>query len=274
MLGTSWRRARPDALALGRRELDLTRPGDLERLPADADLVVNCAAFTDVDGAESAEAEATELNGAAVERLAARCREIGALLVHYSTDYVFDGSASEPYAVDHDRSPIGAYGRSKLAGELALERSEAEFLCIRTSWLHAGHGKNFVRTIERLCRERDELKVVADQRGRPTNADHLAALSRKLVDAGARGFFHGCDSGECTWHDLATAIAERVNPACAVHPCTTAEFPRPAPRPSYSVLDLSKTEAITGPLPHWREGLAAALGRMETEAPEAPRKAV
>jgi len=274
MLGASWRDARPDAVAMDRAALDLTEPDHLERIPPDAAVVVNCAAYTDVDGAEEAEGLATELNGAAVARLAARCREIGALLVHYSTDYVFDGSAGAPYAVDHERNPIGAYGRSKLAGEIALEASGAEFLCIRTSWLYAAHGKNFVRTIARLCAERDELKVVADQRGRPTNADHLVALSRKLIDAGARGFFHGCDSGECTWHELATAIGERINPGCAIHPCSTEEFPRPAPRPSYSVMDLGATEEITGPLPHWREGLAAALDRMETMAPDAPRKAV
>jgi len=273
MLGSAWAGALSDAVAFDRAELDLLDPAHLSRLPASARVVVNCAAYTDVDGAETDEAAATELNGAAVARLAERCREIGALLVHYSTDYVFDGAASAPYPTAHERRPVGAYGRSKLAGELALESSGAPFLCIRTSWLHGASGHNFVRTIARLASERDELRVVADQRGRPTNAENLVDLSRTLIAAGARGFFHGCDAGECTWHEFAVAIAERVNPSCRVLPCTTAEFPRPARRPAYSVLNLSRTEAVAGPLPHWTLGLARTLDALHSDRPGTDRTA-
>ena len=221
--------------------------------------VINCAAYTDVDGAETDEARATEINGAGVGRLVARCDELGIPLVHYSTDYVFDGAASAPYAVDRPCDPINAYGRSKRAGEERVLASSGAHLVVRTSWLYAPWGKNFVLTIARLARERDELRVVNDQRGRPTSAQHLAALSLGLLDADQRGVFHGTDGGECTWFDFATAIAARVSPACRVVPCTSDEYPRPAARPAYSVLDLSRTEAVLGPMPDWRENLAPVL---------------
>lgn len=274
MLGTCWSRVlAPDTLRLDRPRFDLTNPDHLRAIPEGTRLVINTAAYTDVDAAETDETAATEVNGAAVGRLATRCREIGALLVHYSTDYVFDGRATTPYPVDHERSPRSAYGRSKLAGEIALERSGADFLCIRTSWLYAAHGRNFVRTIAGLSADRSELRVVSDQRGRPTSAGNLVTTSRRLIDSGARGFFHGCDGGECTWYEFASAIAARVNPACRVTPCTTAEFPRPAERPAYSVLDLTATEAIAGPLPSWREALGAVLEEMSGTITRAARGA-
>ncbi len=272
MLGTSWSRTLPGAIGFAHPDFDLTDPAAVDRLTG-FDLVINAAAFTDVDGAEAREAEATELNGAAVGRLAARCKEIGATLVHYSTDYIFDGAGETPYPTDHERAPRSAYGRSKLAGELALEASGADFLCIRTSWLYAAHGKNFVKTIARLCAEKDRLRVVDDQRGRPTSADQLVLTTQALLNGGARGFFHGSDSGECTWFEFAGAIGERVNPACVIEPCATDEFPRDAERPAYSVLDLSKTEAIVGETPHWRASLDRVLDTLLTAAPDAPRKA-
>ncbi len=231
----------------------------------ETDLVINCAAYTNVDLAETEEAAATRINGEGVGVLAARCAEVGATLVHFSTDYVFDGRASLPYAVDHPRDPLGAYGRSKAAGEEALEASACDWLCLRTSWLYAPWGTNFLKTIARLAKERDALKVVNDQRGRPTHCDTLAAITEAMVTSGARGMHHACDGGECTWFDFATEIAARVNPGCRVDPCTTAEFPRPAPRPSYSVLDLSLTEAAIGPIANWKRPLADALDRLERE---------
>jgi len=274
MLGTEWARAlAPGGVLLDHPDFDLTNPAGLSAIPENADLVVNCAAYTDVDGAEHHEDEALELNGAAVGRLAARCKEIGALLVHYSTDYVFNGHGEAPYPVDHPRAPRSAYGRTKLAGEEALEASGCEFLCLRTSWLYAPHSKNFVRTIARLAGEKQRLKVVDDQRGRPSCAEQLVRTSRALVDAGSRGFFHASDSGECTWFEFAGAIAARVNPDCLVEPCTTDEFPRDAERPAYSVLDLTKTEDVTGRLPHWRDSLERTLDTLLAQTPEAPRKA-
>lgn len=274
MLGTEWAHALGStALRLDLPDFDLTNPAHLDAIPTGTRLVINCAAYTDVDGAEHNEAAATELNGAGVALLAGRCNELGATLVHYSTDYVFDGAGETPYSTDHPRAPRSAYGRSKLAGEKALEASGAEFLCVRTSWLYAPHANNFVRTITRLCAEKPQLKVVSDQRGRPSNAAQLVNTTQSLLDHGARGFFHGCDSGECTWFEFAQAISERVNPACVIDPCTTDEFPRDAERPPYSVLDLSKTEAVTGPLPHWRDSLARTLDTLLASASEAPRKA-
>jgi dTDP-4-dehydrorhamnose reductase len=247
-------------------EVDITDASMLERVivPGTA-MVLNAAAFTDVDGAEEREAQAHHVNGEGVAHLAARCAEVGALLVHYSTDYVFDGTARQPYPVDHPRQPVNAYGRSKAAGEQALERSGVDHLLIRTSWLYAPWAKNFVRTIAGLAASRDSLRIVSDQRGRPTSAEHLARTTLAMVERGARGTFHVTDGGECSWFEFATQIAAAVNPACRVEPCTSAEFPRPAPRPAYSVLDLSNTEALVGPMPPWQSNLADVLARLERD---------
>ncbi|MGP1309405.1 MAG: dTDP-4-dehydrorhamnose reductase [Phycisphaerales bacterium] len=271
MLARAFReRLQSGASFLGRAGCDITDANSVkDAVTPVVRTVINCAAYTNVDGAETDEAAATRLNGEAVSILAARCVEVGATLVHFSTDYVFDGRATSPYATDHPRDPLGAYGRSKAAGETALEASRCAWLCLRTSWLYAPWGKNFVRTIATLSRERDSLRVVADQRGRPTSCRTLADITMRMLDAGARGMHHGCDGGECTWHEFAQAIAARVNPGCAVDPCTTAEFPRPAPRPAYSVLDLSKTEALIGPIPHWSAALSDTLDLLEREEPAA-----
>jgi len=271
MLGRAWLSLPvgdgPAPLGLSRRECDLLDPDSVAgAIGAGTRLVINCAAYTDVDGAESDEAAATAVNGTAVGELAVRCREAGATLVHYSTDYVFDGEAREPWRVDQPRRPINAYGRSKALGEELIEASGVDHLIVRTSWLYAAHGSNFVRTIARLCQEREELRVVTDQRGRPTSAHTLADATRRLLQTGARGVRHVCDSGECTWHELAGAVAARLNPACAVNPCTSAEFPRPARRPAYSVLDLSLTEREIGPLPSWRDSLERVLDEIEQTA--------
>lgn len=246
---------------------DLTRREQVEALPLhEVDVVVNCTGWTDVDGAEAREAEATALNGDGVGWLAEACRDAGRVLVHYSTDYVFEGDAQRPYPVDHPRAPLNAYGRSKAVGEERIEAAlggpPAGFLLLRTSWLYAPWGNNFVRTMARLGKERSELRVVDDQRGRPTSAEHLAATSLALLRRGARGILHVTDGGECTWHGLARAVIEQVNPACKVSPCTTAEFPRPALRPAYSVLDLGPTEAIMGPMPPWEAMVADVVSRL------------
>lgn len=269
MLGRAWTelaaRRGLEIVALDRPAFDLAQPDTLSSLPwSAADIVVNCAAFTDVDGAETAEALAMAVNADGPARLAALCREHDACLLHYSTDYVFDGRAEAPYAVDHPRAPISAYGRSKAAGEAAIERSGAQYLILRTSWLYAPWGKNFVRTMAALARTRDVLRVVDDQRGRPTSAEGLAEVSLSLVQHGARGILHACDGGECTWFQLATEIARHVAPTCRVDPCTTEEFPRPAPRPAYSVLDVAPTEARLGAsLRPWREAVRDVLDRLE-----------
>jgi dTDP-4-dehydrorhamnose reductase len=212
-----------------------------------------------VDAAEEHEALADEVNGHAIGRMAERCKEVGAKLLHYSTDYVFDGTATAPYPTDHPRSPVNAYGRSKALGEELIQRSGVEHLLVRGSWLYAPWGENFVLTMRKLAKTRQKLRVVDDQRGRPTDSRRLAEISLALADQGSRGVFHVTDGGDCTWFELATLIAEVVNPNCQVEPCTSEEFPRPAPRPAYSVLDISKAEKIVGPLIPWQDGVRKTL---------------
>jgi dTDP-4-dehydrorhamnose reductase len=222
-------------------------------------VVINCAAYTDVDAAETHEADAMAVNATGVELLAQRCRSIGALLVHVSTDYVFDGDARVPYRVHEPRRPQNAYGRSKARGEELLLATGCEHLLLRTSWLYAPWGKNFVDTIARAGRERPSLRVVDDQRGRPTSAQYLAERSLALVEQRARGIFHVTDGGECTWFEFAREIVARSGGTAKVEPCTSAEFIRPAKRPAYSVLDLSATEGRLGVSKPWQDNLAAVL---------------
>ena len=244
-------------------DFDLTVRHHVEALPLVAgDVVVNCAAWTDVDGAERDEAGATAVNADGVGVLASRCQRAGATLVHYSTDYVFDGQAQVPYPVDAAHAPLAAYGRSKALGERRLFAAGGSYLLVRTSWLYAPWGHNFVRTIAKAARERESLRVVDDQRGRPTSAEHLAEASWRLLQSGTRGITHVTDAGECTWFHFASAIAAAVAPSCRVEPCTSDEFPRPARRPAYSVLDLARTEAILGAMPSWQRNLTDVLTRL------------
>ena len=246
--------------SIGEPDLDLTNSASVdEAIASDIELVINCAAYTNVDGAEENEAVATAVNGDGVRNLATRCKAVGAKLVHYSTDYVFEGDASAPYRTDHPRAPLNAYGRSKAVGEEALENAGIDHLLIRTSWLYAPWGNNFVLTMAKLGREREALKVVDDQRGRPTSAEHLARTTLALLDAGASGSFHVTDGGECTWWEFAKYVVAKVSDRCVVSPCSTAEFPRPAKRPAYSVLDLSKTEELVGPMGPWESHVDAVM---------------
>jgi dTDP-4-dehydrorhamnose reductase len=277
MLGTAWLRLlEAEGIAHDARifpPFDVTDAAHVDALPLSSDaIVINCAAWTDVDGAEQREQDATLVNGVAVGRLAARCAASGAMLVHYSTDYVFDGQAATPYPIDEIQRPLSAYGRSKAAGERALWAHGPRSLLVRTSWLYAPWGKNFVRTIAGASRARSELTVVDDQRGRPTSAEHLAAATWQLLARGTTGIVHVTDGDECTWFELATAIAAAVSPSCVVKPCTTAEYAarsvrpdgsRTADRPAYSVLDLSRTEAVLGPTPSWRSRLGDVLARVD-----------
>lgn len=252
-------------VAADREELDLADAGGVQgsRLPMDA-VWFNGAAWTNVDAAETHEAQALSVNGGEGLRvLCDRLRGAGGMIVHVSTDYVFDGKATRPYRVDEPRNPIGAYGRTKAAGEEIVERSGVEHLIVRTSWLYAPWASNFVRTMAKLTREKSELKVVDDQRGRPTSAEHLARSLVALVEAEARGVFHVTDGGECTWYELARAVRDGLGHKCEIRPCTTAQFPRPAARPAYSVLDLTRAEALLGRMPDWRANVADVLRRLE-----------
>ncbi|MDX2132478.1 MAG: dTDP-4-dehydrorhamnose reductase [Planctomycetota bacterium] len=255
------------ARGFARAEVDIVRAESLHAL-GEYPTVINCAAWTDVDGAEANESAATAVNAEGVRLLAEACRAHGSTLVHFGTDYVFAGRADRPYPLDAPRAPINAYGRSKAAGEAVL-REQVErglrVLYVRTSWLYAPWGKNFVRTIAAASRVRPTLRVVNDQRGRPTSAEHLATATLALLAARAEGLTHVTDAGECTWYDLATEIVSILGAPCRVEACTSAEFPRPARRPEYSVLDLWNAERIIGERAHWRATLRDVVGRLETE---------
>lgn len=269
MLGRQWQlffKSTPGArvASLTYPTIDFERDESLSHVfDSNPRLVINCAAYTNVDQAESEPDKADRINAAAVGTLARLCRDRGVTLVHYSTDYVFDGRAAAPYPVDAPTKPINVYGRTKLRGEQLLQSSGCDHLLIRTSWLYAPWAKNFVRTIAAAAKAKPELRVVHDQRGRPTSTASLVNITARLLDHGLRGTFHATDDGDCTWFDFAATIAAHANPACRVLPCTTAEFPRPAPRPAYSVLDLSKTVAAIGPLRSWQSSLADVLPRIE-----------
>lgn len=262
------------ARGLTRAELDITEPFDVADTVADwarvvrADgahraVVVNAAAYTAVDAAEDDEEQAYLVNATAPGVLAAACDKSGVELVHVSTDYVFPGDATTPYDVDAPTGPRSAYGRTKLAGEEAVRTvlPDASYV-VRTAWVYGAHGGNFVKTMARFERERETLTVVDDQRGSPTwsrdIATGLLALARHQV---APGTYHLTNGGETTWCGFARAIfAELGADPERVQPCATADFPRPAPRPAYSVLsDRAWRDAGLPPLPDWRDALATAF---------------
>jgi len=267
MLGRSWA-ALLEARGVAAKLLDLpgfdaTRPEHVAAAVTDAfPLVVNCAAWTDVDGAEANEPAAAAVNADAVGLVARRCRETGATLVHYSTDFVFDGQARTPYRTDDPPNPINAYGRTKLAGERELAASGCRHLLVRTSWLYAPWCRNFVAAIAGAARKKPVLRVVDDQTGRPTSAGHLAAATLRLAEGGATGLWHVTDGGVCTRFEMAARIVRAVNPACRVEPCPSSEFPAPARRPAWSVLDISRTEERLGPMPDWRANLDDVVRRL------------
>ena len=245
--------------SVDRMELDVTDGAAVAHLVGTVkpSIIVNCAAYTRVDDAEANEGIATGINGSAVELLADAANRAGALLVHISTDFVFDGRKRTPYEVNDPTSPLSAYGRSKLVGEHAAA-SAREHLILRTAWLFGVHGHNFVEAIRNQVRKgTNPLRVVNDQRGRPTYTPHLAhAIIRLAQNKQARGIVHYADEDECTWFDFAKAIVEALDAKITVIPVTTAEFPRPAIRPAYSVLSTERYERLTGVQPEsWRDGL-------------------
>jgi dTDP-4-dehydrorhamnose reductase len=253
-------RAGHEAIALTRGDLDVT-DAEAVRSAIEAErpgAVINCAAFTNVDGAEDDEAAATEVNGAAAGHLAAAAQAVGATIVQPSTDYVFDGRKTTPYVESDPTAPQSAYGRSKLAGEQAVAGANERHHIVRTSWLFGVAGKNFVDTMIGLGTERDELKVVHDQVGCPTYTGHLAEALVGLA-AGDReyGVHHVAGAGQCSWFEFATEIFSQAGIDTRAVPCTTEEFPRPAPRPAYSVLGSERRDPIR--LPDWREGLRSFL---------------
>jgi len=245
-------------VALSRSDLDITDARIVDKVVRDVrpGVIVNCAAYTKVDAAENDERIANAINASAVEFLADAANAVDALLVQLSTDFVFDGAAREPYDVNAPTAPLSAYGRSKLLGEHAATHAKRS-LILRTSWLFGAHGPNFVKAIRnQIGKGTNPLRVVNDQRGRPTYTPHLAEAVVRVVNGGATGVVHYADGPECTWFDFAREIVAQLGVGIDVRPVTTDEFPRPARRPAYSVLSTERYERITGVTPaSWQEGL-------------------
>lgn len=271
-LGRGLQATAPEGVTLvcvGSAELDLSQPDLIAPFVESVrpDVIINAAAYTAVDKAESDADRAMMVNGTAVGALADAARSVGARFVHVSTDFVFDGTAGTPYAPDAPTSPLGVYGETKLAGE-TLAGEDA--LIVRTAWVYAPVGGNFVHTMLRLMKERPEIRVVADQIGTPSYAPALAAAIWKLIDVGANGVHHYTDSGAASWYDFAVAIYEEGRAAglldkdVTILPIATADYPTPARRPSYSVLDKGKTfAALGGPAPHWRTHLRTMIAGVQ-----------
>jgi dTDP-4-dehydrorhamnose reductase len=252
-----------DVASFARRALDVTDAQRVHAVIAAAkpDVVVHCAAFTRVDDAEHQEELAIRINADSAQHAAMACRQIGARFVYPSTDYVFDGAARVPYVPDAPTAPLNAYGRSKLEGEIAA-RAAGDALIVRTSWLYAAHGRNFVRTMLERARAGHPLRIVDDQRGAPTATGDLATLIVLLLERRApAGVYHATNRGDTTWFGLACVALEIAGVAATVSPVTSADFPQIARRPMYSVLDCTATYAVAGPAPHWRDALRDVIGQ-------------
>ncbi|MEA2154616.1 MAG: dTDP-4-dehydrorhamnose reductase [Solirubrobacteraceae bacterium] len=243
-----------------RAELDVTDADALRRAVADLrpQAIVNCAAYTDVDGAEADRFTAFAINGQGAGNVAAAARQAGAAIVHLSTDYVFDGSKREPWLESDPVAPLGAYGASKLAGERAVAAANPAHAIVRTAWLFGAGGRNFVDTMLALGAEREEVSVVTDQIGCPTWTGHLAGALVELAERPQdTGIHHVAGAGACSWNELATEVFAQAAIDCRVLATTSADFPRPAPRPAYSVLGSERRAPVV--LPAWQEGVAAHL---------------
>lgn len=254
-----------DVRAATRAELDVTDAGHvrlavLEQRPR---AVINCAAYTDVDAAESHPGSAAAINGTGAGNVAAAAAEVGAFVVQVSTDYVFDGSKRAPWVESDRAAPLGIYGESKLAGERAVAAANPLHAIVRTAWLFGAGGKNFVDTMLALGAEREQVSVVTDQVGCPTWTGHLAGALVELAERPQdTGIHHIASGGSCSWNELALEVFDRAGVDCRVLPATTKQFPRPAARPAYSVLASERDEPIL--LPPWQAGVAAYLATRVT----------
>ena len=255
-------------------ELDITDPEAVRRCVAEnsVQVIVNCAAYTQVDRAEEEEARARLLNRDAVAHLAAAAREHDAVLIHISTDYVFGGTGNTPRTEEMPVAPLGVYGRTKLEGEEAIAASGCRHLIFRTAWLYSEFGSNFLKTMLRLTAERPQVQVVFDQVSTPTYAGDLALALFSIIEAGRerehQGIYHFSDEGVCSWYDFALEIARAAGrTACEVLPCHSSEYPSKVVRPAYSVLDKSKVKRDFGiDIPHWRDSMCYCLQRIARTA--------
>jgi dTDP-4-dehydrorhamnose reductase len=263
-------RAGHEVSGYDRRQLDITESDALKRA-VDADrpqVVINCAAYTDVDGAEADPDGAMEVNAIGAGRVAAAAERASALVVHVSSDYVFDGRRGQPYLEDDEANPLSEYGRSKLAGEHAVAEASRDHAIVRSSWLFGLGGRNFVETMLRLADERGEVAVVTDQVGCPTWTGHLAEALIEICAGPSRGVCHLAADGECSWHAFAVEIFRQGGVECELREQRTAELGRPAPRPAYSVLRSRRSD--TPRLPHWVDGLSGYLAQRAAAASGQP----
>jgi dTDP-4-dehydrorhamnose reductase len=254
-----------DVVGFGHTELDVADAGalaakfELER----PDVVINCAAWTDVDGAEGGEEAAMAVNGRGAGNVAAAAAELGASVLYVSTDYVFDGAKGAPYVETDQPAPLSAYGRTKLAGEEATAAANKRHFVVRSSWLFGIGGSNFVETMLRLAADHGEVLVVRDQVGSPTYTWHLAYGIVRLIEGIEYGIHHMAAGGSCSWYDFAREIFEQAEVECRVLSATSEMLGRPAPRPTYSALTSQREHAIV--LPSWRDGLAAYISQRGAE---------
>ncbi len=246
-----------------RSQLDLAFPETFEKMiqTIAPDCIVNTAAYTAVDKSETEKDLSYTVNATAVQTLASICKNLAIPFMTYSTDYVFDGEATQPYSTATKVDPVNYYGSTKAAGEAMAMEANEDTIIIRTSWVFSSHGNNFVKTMMRLMKERDQLNIVADQKGRPTYAKDLAMATMKMIEAmnagkSIKGVYHFANTGETTWFDFAATIKAIAGLDCALNPIETKDFPTPAKRPAYSVLDTSKIEeALSIAIPHWEDAL-------------------
>lgn len=257
-------------IAEGFEYLDITDPAAVRRfvLSRGIEAVVNCAGYTNVEKAEEEPEVAERINAAAVSALASAMKEVGGLMIHISTDYIFDGRAHEPYPEDAPARPLGAYARSKWHGEQALVNSGARYVLLRTAWLYSEYGRNFVKTMLRLTAEKPSLKVVDDQRGTPTCAGDLAAVIVHFLEVAPRvdhKVYNYTNEGECTWYEFARTIASYAgHTACDIQPCRSDEFPSKVHRPAYSVLSKEKIKReLEISIPHWKDSLRKCLEKLQ-----------
>ena len=252
-------------------ELDITDSDAVMRVVKDCaiEAIVNCAAYTNVDKAESDEAMAELINAVAVGNLARAMKEVGGTLFHVSTDYVFGREGNTPRTEDMPLDPLGVYGRTKLHGEEAIAQSGCKALIFRTAWLYSEFGNNFLKTMMRMTAEREQINVVFDQVGTPTYAGDLALAIFSIIEAGVyegnEGIYHFSDEGVCSWYDFAVEIAAAAgNTSCRINPCHSSEFPSPVTRPPYSVLDKTKIKnTFDIDIPHWRESMEYCIKRIK-----------
>ncbi len=249
-------------------ELDITKLEDISELCKirNVDIIVNCAAYTNVDAAEDNEAVADLINNVAVRNLAIVTKEINATLIHISTDYVFHGDKCIPYKESWDTNPLGIYGKTKLAGEQAIAAIGAKHIIFRTAWLYSKHGKNFVKTMQMLTSTKDSLKVVFDQVGTPTYAGDLADLIYHIIDTDQldkQGIYHYSNEGVTSWYDFAKEICELSGNNCDIQPCHSDEFPSKVKRPHFSVLDKTKVKNTFGiTVPYWKDSLRKCIAEL------------